>query len=100
MFIILHSHSSYTGGDIGNLRDLTVDQIRAFHRDYYRPENLSIFICGNWGEDDSVIIETLSTIENSIVEKRASNPPAPFERPWINHNHLIVAGDPSQPVIL
>ena len=96
--LFLHCYSSYTGGDIGNLRELTVDQIREYHREYYRPENLSIFICGNWGEDDTPIIETLLTIENAVVEKRTLNPPAPFERPWINHNHFIVAGDPSQSV--
>lgn len=96
----LHSHSSYTGGDIGNLRDLTVEQIRAFHREFYRPENLSIFICGNWGEDDSAILTTLLAIENRIVEKRMQNPPTPFERPWVHHNHLIEAGDSSKPVEL
>lgn len=95
---ILNQHSSYTGGDIANLRELKVDQIRQYHKEYYRPENLSIFVCGNWGNDDIAILQSLLSIEDSIVEKRIAQPPTPFERPWIHHDHLITEADPSHSV--
>ena len=94
----LHSYSSYFGGAIENLRELTVDKIRAFHREFYRPENLSIYVCGNWGDDDSILLNTLLAVEDTIVEKRLVNPPPPYERPWVHHTNMITAGDPSHPV--
>jgi Zn-dependent M16 (insulinase) family peptidase len=46
------SYSSETGGILKDLRDLNVDTIRNYHKDYYRPDNINIIISGNVNHEE------------------------------------------------
>ena len=70
-----------TGGMMEQLRVLTADRIRQFHRDMYQPKNLCLLITGEIDHDD--LLSTLETFESSIM----SDTPAtdmPFKRPWLD----------------
>ncbi|EXJ78513.1 hypothetical protein A1O1_08914 [Capronia coronata CBS 617.96] len=69
-----------TGGMMEQLRVLTADRIRDFHRDMYQPKNLCLALFGevNHGE----LLAVLDDFETSIMEDIPS-PDAPFRRPWI-----------------
>lgn len=70
-----------TGGMLEQLRDLSADRIRAFHRDMYQPKNLCVAL---FGEVDHVeLLEILEEFESSILLDIPS-PDAPFKRPWID----------------
>ena len=62
------------------LRVLTAERIRQFHRDMYQPKNLCVALFGeiNHGE----LLETLKDFEDSIISE-VPDPSAPFQRPWI-----------------
>ena len=77
------THSSNTGGDIANLRQLHVDQIQRYHRDFYRPENISIIIGGKIERDDD-ILQSLASIETTILAKLAKRATKPYHRPWLD----------------
>ena len=68
-----------TGGMLEQLRALTADQIRAFHRGIYQPRNLCIVVLGDIVESD--LLHRLSKLEDSITGD-LPNPKAPFSRPW------------------
>lgn len=68
-----------TGGMLEQLRSLTADRIRAFHRSLYQPRNLCLIILGDVNETD--LLQKLSDFENSIIED-LPDPKAPFCRPW------------------
>ena len=38
--------SAETGGVMKDIRTLTVEKIRAYHHQYYRPDNMCVFITG------------------------------------------------------
>lgn len=74
-------YKSETGGIMKNLREtLTNDKIRAFHREFYRPENLCVVVTGQVKEDE--ILSSLSAFEKRIIEKRQKVPAPNFTRPW------------------
>ena len=68
-----------TGGILEQLRVLTVDRIRAFHRSLYLPRNLCLVILGDVNEAD--LLRKLSDFETSIISD-LPNPQVPFCRPW------------------
>ena len=70
-------YSSETGGLIADIRALDVDTIRAYHAAYYRPDNLSVVICGQ--VDSAELFATLAQVEAGIA---ARGPLPPMERPW------------------
>ena len=70
-----------TGGMLEQLRDLSADRIRAFHREMYQPQNLCVAL---FGEVDHVeLLEILERFESSILSDIPS-PETPFKRPWID----------------
>jgi Zn-dependent M16 (insulinase) family peptidase len=70
-----------TGGMLEQLRELSADRIRAFHREMYQPKNLCVAL---FGEVDHVeLLEILEEFELSILSDIPS-PDAPFKRPWID----------------
>jgi len=69
--------ASETGGLMANLRDLKVDQVRRYHRDYYRPDNLCIIVTGQVPLER--LLAALEPVEADIRRKGAL--PA-FARPW------------------
>ena len=69
-----------TGGLTKNLRILTADRIREFHREMYQPKNLRVVLVGE--VDHENLLDILDRFEDSVVSEL---PPldAPFKRPWI-----------------
>lgn len=69
-----------TGGMMENLRVLTPERIRNFHREMYQPRNMCIIIVGEVDHDNLLTI--LGQFEESVKDDL---PPldAPFKRPWI-----------------
>ncbi|KAE8144519.1 Metalloenzyme, LuxS/M16 peptidase-like protein [Aspergillus avenaceus] len=70
-----------TGGMMEQLRVLTADRIRAFHREMYQPKNLCLIITGE--VDHANMLETLDKFEDTILDVIPS-PDAPFKRPWVD----------------
>ncbi|XP_025831305.1 uncharacterized protein C05D11.1 [Agrilus planipennis] len=71
-------YSAETGGKMKNLREsITNAKIKAFHKNFYRPENLKIIIAGKIQHDD--LFKALAPVEQKILSKGDRGP---FLRPW------------------
>ncbi|PWY86141.1 hypothetical protein BO70DRAFT_351755 [Aspergillus heteromorphus CBS 117.55] len=70
-----------TGGMMEQLRVLTAERIRAFHREMYQPKNLCLIITGE--VDHENMLETLDKFEDTILDVIPS-PDSPFKRPWVD----------------
>lgn len=70
-----------TGGLMENLRVLTADRIREFHKEMYQPKNLRVVIVGE--VDHSNLLHVLDKFEESIVSEVPTKD-APFTRPWVD----------------
>ncbi|KAF2804284.1 putative zinc metalloprotease [Mytilinidion resinicola] len=69
-----------TGGMMEQLRVLTAQRIRDFHREMYQPKNLRLVLIGE--VDHAQLLDILEDFEESILD--AIPPPdAPFRRPWV-----------------
>ncbi|KAL8658121.1 MAG: hypothetical protein Q9226_001240 [Calogaya cf. arnoldii] len=77
-----------TGGMMEQLRVLTADRIRKFHRDMYQPKNLCLVIVGDVDHTD--LLEILGKFETTILDD-IPRPDAPFKRPWVE-------SDPAPPL--
>ncbi|KIW88018.1 uncharacterized protein Z519_11128 [Cladophialophora bantiana CBS 173.52] len=69
-----------TGGMLEQLRVLTADRIREFHREMYQPKNLCVAIFGEAKHNELLAI--LDEFETSILP-HIPRPDAPFKRPWM-----------------
>ncbi|RMZ73946.1 zinc metalloprotease [Pyrenophora seminiperda CCB06] len=70
-----------TGGLMENLRVLTAERIRQFHRDMYQPKNLRVILIGE--VDHANLLEIMDSFEDQIIDRvPAYN--APFKRPWVD----------------
>ncbi|XP_033227850.1 uncharacterized protein C05D11.1-like [Belonocnema kinseyi] len=71
-------YKSITGGDLPNLRESTSNEkVKEYHKEFYRPENLTIVITGQVKHAD--VFKALQPIEGKILSK---GPRGPFKRPW------------------
>jgi Zn-dependent M16 (insulinase) family peptidase len=70
-----------TGGMMEQLRVLTADRIRRFHREMYQPKNLCLIIVGQI--DHTELLHTLDEFESSIL-KDIPSPDVHFKRPWLD----------------
>ncbi|EDO00209.1 hypothetical protein SS1G_03069 [Sclerotinia sclerotiorum 1980 UF-70] len=70
-----------TGGLMENLRILTPERIRAFHKEMYQPKNLCLILIGEVDQDE--LLDILDTFEEGILDDIPS-PTAPFKRPWVD----------------
>lgn len=71
-------YSSETGGLMSELRHLTWDQIRDFHKDMYRPDNVGVIITGT--VDENELLETMEKFDAELP----SLPEETNKRPWID----------------
>ncbi|KAF3993263.1 hypothetical protein FT663_00537 [Candidozyma haemuli var. vulneris] len=71
-------YSSETGGLMSELRHLTWDQIRNFHKAMYRPDNVGVIITGS--VDEKELLETMEQFDAELP----SLPETPHKRPWID----------------
>lgn len=62
------------------LRVLTADRIREFHREMYQPKNLCLVLVGE--VDHENLLEILDEFEDGILDSVPSVD-APFKRPWV-----------------
>jgi len=71
-----------TGGNLENLRtSTTIEKVRAYHAQFYRPENLILTITGRIDEEQ--LFKTIRPIEEKILRKRARKElVAEYQRPW------------------
>lgn len=63
------------------LRVLSAERIREFHREMYQPKNLCLIITGE--VDQNNMLEILDKFEETILDVIPS-PEAPFKRPWVD----------------
>ncbi|RMZ82009.1 hypothetical protein DV737_g2252, partial [Chaetothyriales sp. CBS 132003] len=70
-----------TGGMMEQLRVLTNQRIRDFHREMYQPKNLCLALFG--AIDHQELLKTLDAFEESILPD-IPDPQTPFPRPWID----------------
>lgn len=68
-----------TGGMLEQLRVLTADRIREFHREMYQPKNLCVALFGEVDHGD--LLDKLEKFESTILND-IPKPDAPFKRPW------------------
>lgn len=69
-----------TGGMMEQVRVLTSDRIRAFHKEMYQPKNLCLVVTGEVNHDE--LLQVLDNFEDTIVSDVPSLD-APFQRPWV-----------------
>ncbi|EMF10055.1 uncharacterized protein SEPMUDRAFT_158247 [Sphaerulina musiva SO2202] len=72
---------SETGGTTPELRRLTADRIRAYHKEMYQPKNLRVIITGEIDHDE--LLQILDDFETTIVDD-VPTLDAPFRRPWVD----------------
>ena len=68
-----------TGGMMEQLRVLTADRIREFHKAMYQPKNLCLVLTGEVNHKE--LLQILNNFEATIVDDVPSMD-APFKRPW------------------
>ncbi len=68
-----------TGGMMEQLRVLTPDRIREFHKEMYQPKNLCLVLTGEVNHEQ--LLQILDEFETTIVNDVPAYD-APFKRPW------------------
>ena len=69
-----------TGGMMEQLRVLTAERIRHFHKAIYQPRNLCLIIVG--AVNHANLLDVLDAFEDTILSE-IPNPQEPFKRPWV-----------------
>ncbi|KAH9818516.1 zinc metalloprotease [Melampsora americana] len=76
------AYRSETGGEMAALRVLTVDQIRKYHSDYYRPHNLQLIVTGK--VDPRELLNVLQKeVEPSLIKHGHNKIPEGWKRPFL-----------------
>ncbi|EGF99466.1 zinc metalloprotease [Melampsora larici-populina 98AG31] len=76
------AYRSETGGEMAALRVLTVDQIRKYHSDYYRPHNIQLIVSGK--VDPTMLLNVLQTeVEPSLIKHGQNKVPEGWKRPFL-----------------
>ena len=71
-------YKSITGGALKNLRESTTNEkVRQYHKEFYRPENLTLVIAGQIKHAD--VFKALQSLEKKIMSKGSRGL---FKRPW------------------
>ncbi|XP_046735682.1 uncharacterized protein C05D11.1-like [Diprion similis] len=71
-------YKSETGGMMKNLRESTNnDKVRKYHKEFYRPENLTVIITGQVKHAD--VFKAVQPLEQKIISKGDRGP---YVRPW------------------
>lgn len=70
-----------SGGLLRNLRESTTNQkVKAYHKTFYRPENLCVIVAGKVSAQD--VLKALEPTERKIISKFQQEGRSPFTRPW------------------
>ncbi|KAK3067099.1 hypothetical protein LTR53_016236, partial [Teratosphaeriaceae sp. CCFEE 6253] len=68
-----------TGGMMEQLRSLTADRIRDYHKEMYQPKNMRLVITGEVDHDE--LLRVVGAFEDTIVDD-VPKLDSPFKRPW------------------
>ncbi|KAH3683917.1 hypothetical protein WICPIJ_005117 [Wickerhamomyces pijperi] len=82
---VYHENSGYsseTGGLVENLRVLTNEKIREFHKQFYRAENLCIVVSGAVNETE--FLKIMSDFDSELPDKDVN-----FKRPFVDSEYQI-----------
>lgn len=74
-------YSSETGGLMAELRHLSNDQIRAFHANNYRPDNLCVVVTGS--VDEAELLRVMEDFDSALP----ALPAQPLRRPFVDSPH-------------
>ena len=81
------SYTVQTGGKLKDLREsTTIEKVRAYHKKYYRPDNMFLTITGN--VEPQNLFAALEPIEQKILEHIDEYPD--FERPFTVSTQLCI----------
>ncbi|CCK73413.1 Sdd3p NDAI_0G04280 [Naumovozyma dairenensis CBS 421] len=69
-------YRSETGGLTNNLRTLTNDEIKKFHKEMYSSDNLCLIICGNVPQSE--LLDIMENWDSTLPEKDNSTKKRPF----------------------
>ncbi|EFC43690.1 predicted protein [Naegleria gruberi] len=58
------------GGRVSNLRELTIEKVRQFHKEYYCPQNFNVIVVGN-----TSVEELIDSVNDSIEQKVLNREP-------------------------
>ena len=73
-----------TGGMMENLRtSCSNEKVRAYHKKFYRPENLDVIICGDISVDK--VFDAVIPIDDRILQADYG----PYEKPWTKEVQLF-----------
>lgn len=76
------AYRSETGGEMAALRVLTVEQIRKYHSEYYRPNNIQLIVTGK--VDPTTLLNVLQNeVEPSLIKHGQDKIPAGWKRPFL-----------------
>jgi Zn-dependent M16 (insulinase) family peptidase len=70
-----------TGGMMEQLRVLTADRIREFHKAMYQPKNMCLVLTGEVDHDD--LLHILDDFEETVIDE-VPKLEDPFTRPWVD----------------
>lgn len=76
-------YSSETGGLMSELRHLTNDQIREFHKSAYRPDNLCVVITGS--VEEAELLDIMSKFDDELPQL----PSVPSKRPFVDSEPVL-----------
>ena len=71
---------SETGGMMEQVRVLTADRIREYHKEMYQPKNLCLVLTGEVNHEE--LLRILDQFEDTIIDDVPALD-APFTRPWL-----------------
>ena len=75
-----------------------MSQIRRFHQDFYRPENLCVIVGGKW-DDDAPLLDSILSFEEKILAMSVTKTTFPYSRPWMDASTIPATPEtPTQPV--
>ncbi|KAJ9101074.1 hypothetical protein QFC21_003292 [Naganishia friedmannii] len=79
-------YRSVTGGLLNDIRQLTIEQIREFHKHNYKPWNLCLHVDGSVPLGQ--LLQVLNKVVDPMIVKNAggpseTSPPENWQRPWL-----------------
>lgn len=74
-------YSSETGGLMAELRHLTNERIKEFHKSMYRPDNLCVIITGSIDQDE--LLQIMTEFDAELLEL----PSVANKRPFVDSKH-------------
>ena len=75
--------SMETGGIMSQIRTLTVEQVRQYHKEYYRPDNTFVIVAGKVGAGE--VLSSVDKLQPKMSDPSRHPPPASLPKPFTVH---------------